>query len=207
MKHYHKIHSIFKRNPENKHKSFLIGEYSCPEFEYLKNNEWVFTEKVDGTNIVIELSPDKDPIFGGRTERAQIPADLMNQLIEDFKGYRMDNLMTLYGEGYGPKIQKGGGNYRTDPGFVLFDIYCGSMWLTRENCEEIARTLDIDIVPIIGTGTLAEACNWARNGITSKWGDFRAEGIVARPSVELVMRNGSRVITKVKCKDFAVEGK
>jgi len=33
-------------------------------------------------------------------------------------------------------------------------------------------------------------------------GDFEAEGIVARPAVELKNRTCSRIITKIKCKDF-----
>lgn len=42
----------------------------------------------------------------------------------------------------------------------------------------------------------------ARLGFKSTWGDFQAEGIVARPSVELKNRAGERIITKIKCKDF-----
>mgnify|MGYP001604261791 FL=1 len=45
---YHKINSLYKRDPRGK---MLFGDYSCPEFEYLQNNEWSFQEKIDGTNI------------------------------------------------------------------------------------------------------------------------------------------------------------
>jgi hypothetical protein len=41
-----------------------------------------------------------------------------------------------------------------------------------------------------------------RTGFKSQWGDFIAEGIVARPVVELKSRNGDRIITKIKYKDF-----
>ena len=51
MELYHKIQSVFKRDPATNHKRFLMGEYSLPEFEYLANNEWVATEKIDGTNV------------------------------------------------------------------------------------------------------------------------------------------------------------
>ncbi len=44
MNEYHKIQTVFKRNPENKFKTLLIGDYSMPEFEYLKDNIWSFTE-------------------------------------------------------------------------------------------------------------------------------------------------------------------
>jgi hypothetical protein len=51
MKEYHKIQTIFKRDMTNKAKSLFEGRWTMPEFEYLANNTWVFTEKVDGTNI------------------------------------------------------------------------------------------------------------------------------------------------------------
>lgn len=41
-----------------------------------------------------------------------------------------------------------------------------------------------------------------REGFTSTWGDFIAEGIVARPEVELFDRMGQRIITKIKYNDF-----
>lgn len=47
--------------------------------------------------------------------------------------------------------------------------------------------------------------NLVQKGFNSEWGDFLAEGIVARPSVELFSRNGKRIITKLKYKDFIHE--
>ena len=44
--------------------------------------------------------------------------------------------------------------------------------------------------------------NLVRSGFNSKWGEFKAEGIVARPETELKRRNGQRIITKLKYKDF-----
>lgn len=43
---YPKIQGLFKRDPKT-HK-FILWDYSLPEFEYLANNEWWCTEKVDG---------------------------------------------------------------------------------------------------------------------------------------------------------------
>ena len=47
MKTYHKIQSIFKRDPENRFKTFLDGQWSVPAFGLLQNIEWTFTEKVE----------------------------------------------------------------------------------------------------------------------------------------------------------------
>lgn len=207
MKEYHKIQTVFKRDPKNKHRTLLDGEWTLQEFEYLKDNQWVFTEKVDGTNIRVHFDGEKIT-FGGRTDRAQIPATLVEKLNEQFipqmdifKGKFPDGVI-LYGEGYGARIQSVGGHYRPDQGFVLFDVLIGDYWLNRRDVEEISDDLKIEIVPILGEGTLIEMIESARKGFESTWGDFRAEGYVARPKTELKTRSGHRIITKIKCKDF-----
>lgn len=240
MEVYPKIHAPFKRYMEGPNKGRLIkGDWSKPEFEYLSNNIFEFTEKVDGTNIRVELMRVEDSLvvkFAGRTDNATIPAPLLEKLHEIFpehptKAYpsnreanildwmRYHNLhgVTLYGEGYGPKIQ-GGGKYRDDHSFVLFDVKIGEWWLNGDSVKDIAINLGIDVVPTIGRGTLQDAIDivstgitfnshgtitrWGAGGLQSSWGDFLAEGIVARPVVPMYDRMGNRIITKVKSVDF-----
>lgn len=205
MSEYHKINTIYKRDPASK--AILDGEWSLPEFAFLAGNQWVFTEKVDGTNIRIVINGGRVS-FAGRTDDAQLPPRLLARLGERF-GATSDRLCevfpdgaVMYGEGYGAKIQKVGHNYRADQDFVLFDVRVGSWWLQRSDVEDVAHKLGVDVVPVIGRGTLHDAINLARTGIMSTWGDFEAEGIVARPSVELMTRAGNRVIAKIKCRDF-----
>ena len=38
---YHKIQTVYKRDPMTNYKTLLDGEFSLPEFEYLANNDWV----------------------------------------------------------------------------------------------------------------------------------------------------------------------
>ena len=109
--------------------------------------------------------------------------------------------MCLYGEGYGTGIQKGG-CYRDDKGFVLFDVWVNGWWLRREAVFDIADQLAIGVVPVVGVGTLPELVREVKAGFESQWGRFEAEGVVARPVVELCARNGQRIITKLKYKDF-----
>lgn len=207
MKEYHKITTVFNRNPETKFKTLIDGEFSKPEFEYLANNNWVFTEKVDGTNIRIMWDGAK-VVFGGRTDRAQLYAPLVEKLSEYFYAGAMSEVFNsgevcLYGEGFGAKIQKAGGNYLNESvDFTLFDVNIGGIWLERSAVEGIADTLQISVVPIIGEGTLYDAVEKCKTGFDSIWGSFEAEGIVARPEIEMLDRRGHRVITKIKCKDF-----
>lgn len=205
MKEYHKIQGLYKRD-EKTHK-FIIGDYSMPEFQLLKDIEWEFTEKVDGTNIRIIWDTKKVRI-NGKTDNASIPSFLINKLNErfdeeKFRYYFPETSVTLYGEGYGAKIQKGGGNYIKDgTDFVLFDVFIDDIWLERKNVEDISKKLNIKTVPIIGRGNLDDAENIVKSDLKSIWGDFYAEGIVTRPVVELRTRRGDRIITKIKRKDY-----
>lgn len=201
---YHKIQSMFLRDPATKHKTFLAGQWSLPEFEYLASNDWEWTEKVDGTNVRVIWDGERVTL-GGRTENAQLHTGLVQRLQEAFPPERLaavfDGPAMLCGEGYGEKIQKGGGNYGQGQNFVLFDVWCG-MWLERRNVNDIAHKLEIPSVPVVGVGTCADAVEFVRGKPKSVWGDFTAEGIVLRPVSELLTRRGDRVITKLKVKDF-----
>lgn len=206
---YHKIDTIYERDTTGS-KKLIEGRWRNETVEFLKDSEWVFTEKIDGTNIQIHWDGHKVQ-FGGRTENAQIPTPLVNYLNETFGGEVNEQLfeqkfgetsVTLYGEGYGPKINKGG-LYRNDVSFILFDVLIGDIWLKRESIEDIAKTFGIDAVPILGTGTLQQAVDIVRTKPMSTIGTAKMEGIVARPKIELRDRLGRRVIVKIKVKDFA----
>lgn len=203
MSEYHKINSIYKRDKDTN--KFIFGDYAQEEFAYLANNVWEFTEKVDGTNIRVMWNGET-VTFGGRTDNAQIPAKLVTYLQATFTPEKMSFVLpeggVLYGEGYGAGIQKGGGNYGATQEFVLFDVKVGSWWLRRDDVNDIAGKLAIRSVPIIGHGSLADGIEMVKTGIQSQWGDFAAEGIVARPLVTLFDRRGDRIIVKIKYRDF-----
>ncbi len=207
MNEYHKIQTVYKRDPENKHKTLLEGEFSLPEFDYLKNNQWVWTEKVDGTNIRLMWDGVGFGV-GGKTDNAQIPSPLYDWIRNNIHGpsffqtFGTEGGVCLYGEGYGGKIQKAGATYGQQQKFVLFDVKVGDWWLQRRDVEDVAYKMQLDIVPIRGHGTLLEMVEECRNGFLSSWGGFQAEGIVARPTTELRARSGHRMITKIKYKDF-----
>lgn len=207
MHEYHKIDGLFKRDEVTKR--LLDGVYRNPAVEYLADNEWVFTEKIDGTNICVHWDGHRVK-FGGRTERSSIPATLVTVLEDMFGGEVNEQIfeqhfgnkdVTLYGEGYGAKIQTGG-NYRPDQSFILFDVNVNGIWLKRENVEEIARYFGVDVVPVILRGTIKEAIDYVKSRPDSTIGMAKMEGLVGRPTLELLTANGNRLIVKIKVRDF-----
>ena len=207
---YHKINSIYKRDEKTK---VFLSEYSIPEFEFLKDNIWEFTEKIDGTNVRI-IWENGELKFGGKTDNAQMPMKLLEKLQTIFTKELMINTFSninerviLYGEGFGVGIQSGGKYIRDGVDFILFDVLIDKWWLNREAVEDIAKKLNIKIVKVIGEGTLKDAVEMAKKGFNSEFGNFIAEGIVLRPKVQLFSRKGDRIITKVKYKDFQTKQK
>lgn len=209
MKEYSKIETLLNRDKITF--GVIDGEWRLPEFEYLKDNIWLFTEKIDGTNIRVGWQPKENGEyelrFGGRTDNAQVPTFLLNKLQDlfvefDWAGQFPEGVI-LYGEGYGAKIQKGGGNYIAGGvDFALFDVRVGEWWLRRDDVEGIADALGIRCVPIIGEGVLGEAIDLVRRGVQSTYGAFSMEGLVVKPKVDLFARNGQRLIGKIKREDF-----
>lgn len=207
LREYHKIETLFER--DEKTKKVIEGKYRNPTVDYLKNSMWQFTEKIDGTNIRIFWDGNKVKFYG-RTDKAQIPATLVNRLTELFGGETNEemfeqkfgaNQVMLVGEGYGEKIQKGG-QYRKGQDFILFDVLIADNWQSRENVNDIAKYFNIDVVPTVFVGTIKEAVDYVKSKPKSKIGTADSEGLVGRPVIELQDRTGKRIIVKIKVRDF-----
>lgn len=219
MAEYQKIQTLFKRDERN---IIIPDQFTYPEFEILKDLKWECTEKIDGTNIRIELESSGNPedgiimSFKGRTDKAVIPEHLLTKLNWLFDRERLmevlnitdetqDCNITLYGEGYGAKIQKGGNYISNDVNFILFDVKIGKWWLDRESIKDIANKLGINAVPLMGYMTIPEAIEYVKKGFKSTIAenkDYDAEGLVLKAPCGLLKRDGERLITKIKTVDF-----
>lgn len=219
MAEYQKIQTLFKRDERN---IIIPDQFTYPEFEVLKDLKWECTEKIDGTNIRIELESSGNPedgiimSFKGRTDKAVIPEHLLTKLNWLFDRERLmevlnitdetqDCNITLYGEGYGAKIQKGVNYISNDVNFILFDVKVGKWWLDREAIKDIADKLGINAVPLMGYMTIPEAIEYVKKGFKSTIAenkDYDAEGLVLKAPCGLLKRDGERLITKIKTVDF-----
>lgn len=254
---YQKINTLYKRDINN----IIMQHYewSCPEFEYLRTLLWDASEKIDGTNMRIEVT--RESVYGevsniddigniigvkfnieikGKTDNAQIPPHLEKYMKETFtndkvfaslgiKEYipreewaehgwcvskedptpmydKIPDKYTLYGEGYGMKIQKGGGRYLSNSvSFRGFDVKVNDTYLLRDNAMSIFEKLGADTVPYFGQMTIDEAIEMVREGFISTISEDRtlmAEGLVLSSPLGLKNRRGERLIVKIKYGDF-----
>jgi RNA ligase-like protein len=212
MSEYGKIETLFERDE----KTFKVHAGVLKNRTYSLLKTWHWTEKVDGTNIRC-VWKDGKLSFGGKTDNAQIHADLIKWLYENVT---VDKLLTafptleaeppydmvIYGEGFGAGIQKGGGDYSPVKKLIVFDVlFSGKWWVSYENVCDIAQKLGLDVVPSFGEMTIEQATELVRAGFKSKCAvnpEKDAEGLVGRPLETLFDKKGHRLITKIKTKDF-----
>lgn len=126
------------------------------------------------------------------------------------------DMYTIYGEGYGCGIQKGGNYIKDGVDFRVFDVkvtckyHKGNMqvddiYLSIGPRDFIASKLGANIVPFYGYLTIDEAVEVVRKGIvTGMWANpaLVEEGLVLRTDCGLLNRQGKRLIVKIKTEDF-----
>ena len=200
-----------------------LGEWSSPTYD--EADQLMFPpNQMKGAEFHV--------YYKGKTDNANIHPNLMKHLqetyptdkvlaalglkrfipVEEFADHKwqtyqdIPRLYTIYGEGYGAKIQKAGGNYLSQSnGFAVFDVKVDDIYLLCSVRDEIAAKLGAPIVPFIGMMTLDEAIQYVRTGFKSRIAenkDFMAEGLVIRNELGLRTRRGERIITKLKTCDF-----
>jgi hypothetical protein len=229
MKPYSSIEGVYVR--ENRSKTVTVGAIRNDVNTTIKN--WYITEKVDGTNIRAIYGPDGLEIRG-RTDKAQFS----NHQLEGFRAHlptweevntaftliddeenATGRIITFYGEGYGPGIQKNGGRYRDDVSFILFDVrftntdHGTDYFLSIENAFGIADELGIEHVPVLCVLDQSVLANVDEEMLRSmiphsvvakkfKGHEVEAEGIVAKPQYELSDQYGNRIAWKICFRDF-----
>lgn len=227
---YGKTENLFKRDEQTN--KLVLWDFRLPEFEMV--NRWHVTEKIDGTNIRVIYNTLNDRIeIRGRTDNAIVHSHLL-KAIEDIlsfervkehfdafigeEGVLAGTTVTIYGEGYGAGIQKGG-DYNKNKSFRAFDVLYKRAndrisWCNPSTVEMICRELDIPLVPILrqsaSTDTVYDIVRSMKEGTISsntaiydsKKMGVMAEGVVARTDPYLFNQHGGRVMYKLKVCDL-----
>ena len=214
MREYQKIETVFERDIDGS-KKLIEGKFRNSIVEYLKDNEWIFTEKVDGTNIRVVWNGHSFEFYG-RTDKVSIPAFLFKKLLDIFRNNEMEQMfeqlfndiqVMICGEGYGNRIQKVGKDYIQDGvDLIVFDIIINDLYLKRDDVEDICNKLGLKVVPIVMTGTIQQAVDYIKSKPSSilplSSSNCKMEGLVGMPKEPIYDRMGKRVAVKIKCKDF-----
>lgn len=179
MLEYPKTENLFLRDEDSK--KLIIGAFRAPEFDIPKF--WHVSEKIDGMNGRVVYDPLGATVdYRGRSDRANMPHDLahsmaqvftldkMQRQFDDFLGADMIESgakVTIFGECYGPGIQKGG-YYGKEKAFRMFDVVYHRphevafphdalpswewrhSWCQPSTVTMIAQQLGAQIPPLIG---------------------------------------------------------
>ena len=239
---YPKIENLFTRD-ETTHK-LNMGDFRLPQFEQIAS--WLITEKINGMNIRLVLDGNHEVFIRGRTDAAMLPKKFTCEalshfpLVEDFRVTMIKALesisqpddgkraMIVFGEGYGPGIQKGGGLYAPTKRLRIFDVvtfrpqlreslgpttpswdYGRGLWRTWEDVRMVADVLGLDTVPVVEEkGTIPQIIEYvyraprSDTSVLDGAGELASEGVVARTDPYLYDFRGDRVMFKLKRKDL-----
>lgn len=238
MSAYPKTENLYARDDAT-HK--LTGVLRRTDFGQV--DRWLVTEKIDGTNIRLVYRADRPGRHGvfdvlGRTDAAALPKNFQDEALSGVDFDRMAaalaavdevgraEAMVVYGEGYGPGIQKGGGDYGPRKALRLFDVVTylvdedggySRLWRTWEDVETVAEVLGLKTAPVLienaKVGTVLEYVRsqpYSRVAVEDKEiveyeqvADVRVmEGVVARTDPYLFDYRGNRVLFKLKGHDL-----
>lgn len=231
MKEYSKINTIFNRDTNNiimLHSGYVRPEVEWLKdclWEATSKIDGTNTS----IHLIPTINPEDNSVtysieYHGRTEKAVIPLELLQHLQTN---YPIEKVMSafgleqgqptdpnkpiepyiIYGEGYGRKIQAGGNYIKDGVSFIVFDVRIGDWWLLRDAMLGIADKLGAPTVPYHGLMTIQQAIDKVKAGFktcipNASNPDYLEEGLVLKSPYGLRMRNGERLIVKIKYCDF-----
>ena len=166
-------------------------------------------EKIHGTSCHISLKPEQEQLhfFAGgcshiefiKLFNQEILYPLMKKLVSS-----TNTEVTIFGEGYGGKMQGMKKVYGDKLKFIAFDVKIGESWIDVPNAEQIVTKFGLEFVHYVKTATElteldaqrdADSVQAVRNGMGP--GQPR-EGIVIRPVIEVRKNNDERIMAKHK---------
>lgn len=162
-------------------------------------------EKIHGTSTSISFDGIKLRFFSGGMKQETFEGIFSDheELLRKFQEIGHYPI-TVYGEGYGGKMQGMSKTYGTDAKFVAFDVRIDKTWLCVDDAMDVVSKLGLEFVYVALTYATEEDLNREmlrpseqalRNGMGN---DKISEGIVVRPRSEFFKSNGERVIVKHK---------
>jgi hypothetical protein len=166
-------------------------------------------EKIHGTSTHIGWNGEKVFYFSGGCKYEDFVKLFDNDfLIKKFQKLGQSKI-TIYGEGYGGKMQGMSKTYGKDLKFVTFDVKIDSNWLDVPKAKKITEFFNFDFVDYQLVLSKLSSLDRQKNkksiqAFKNNMGNHHErEGIVIRPLKEMTMNNEKRVIAKHKNAKFS----
>ena len=166
-------------------------------------------EKIHGTSTHIAWKDNAIRFFsGGCDHKAFVALFDEEKLISQFKEIDRDDV-TIYGEGYGGKMQGMSETYGKELRFVAFDVKIEDKWLSVPSAVHFVSLFGLDFVSFVFCSTDLASLDAQRDGPSQqaiKCGideERMREGIVIRPPEEFTDNSDARVIAKHKRAEFS----
>ena len=184
------------------------------EYPELANETFVLEEKIDGANIQLYCEPGGKVQIGKRSSFIT-PDEPFYQLWEILKHSSYDHIMAwvreqadyynspvrLYGELYGPGVQKRINYDMEEQSLIFFDMVVGEHFFPPVNLHQM-----YDHVPLVPIHHVIKGLDNAlavSAEVQSKLSDDQAEGFVIKPYDKVYNNNlGSRFLLKSKSDKF-----
>lgn len=166
------------------------------------SRECVITEKIDGTNAQICITPEGEFLVGSRTR--WITPDNDNYGFARWAYENKDELMRLgvgshFGEWWGNGIQRGYGLSNGDKRFSLFNVHRWADALVRPRCCGLVPTI---YTGIFDTDKILDALTMLKNN-----GSFAAPGFMNPEGVVVYHTAAKQMFKKTILKDEEWKGK
>jgi len=208
---FSKIYTIFERDKKFK----IVEGVINPKLVGIENiKKFVVTEKIDGTNCGIILTPEKEILIRKRSDI--IEDDKQHHLYfeaikeidtKKIKDYFEDSnsLITIFGEACGDNIQKKGKEYGDKKHFRLFDVKVGNSFLDWDDLIKFSKATGIQMVEWFKfEGKDILDYNYWLKFLKEVNENKYVEGYVVRSRPALLNKFSERMIFKIKLKDFKI---
>jgi len=204
-----KIYTLYDRGKDFK----LIEGVINPKLVGIENiKEFVVSIKIDGTNCGIVLTQEKEILIRKRSDFIKDDKQHHHYFeaikdidMEKIKDYFKDSnsLITIFGEVCGKGIQKQGETYSDKPTFILFDIKCGNSFFDWDDLIKFSKFTGIKMVEWFKfEGKDILDYNYWLNLLKEANKTKYVEGYVVRSRPALLSKFGTKMLFKIKLKDF-----
>lgn len=166
-------------------------------------------EKIHGTSAHVRWKDWKVSFFPGGSDYPSFSGLFDSKNLEEvFLRMFGDQVVVVYGEAYGGRMQGMKDTYGDKLKFIAFEVKVNESWLDVPNSEKVVLELGLEFVDYKLVDADIDVLNAERDkpsvqAIRNGMGDNKKrEGIVLRPLIELRRNNGDRIIAKHKAEDF-----